>query len=179
MNIHLLNTLVRRNIVALGTEIEVTYLAPGLDGYCRNLKQDIFSITEFKIENESITQIKCTRITDGAKLITTSENIIKIDGMLPKELAAAFDIKEDGSKKIVKLDEFGNPVKRGRKPKYLTGTKNYDRNNRSNALTDNEAKKSSEGKRRGNTKIEETTPRRKLSSRAISKHQRNVEVSAS
>lgn len=158
----LLNTLVRRNIVTNGTEIEVDYLVPGLDSCSRHKVTGVFSIKRLIIKDNNVTQIICLRTTDGAELRTNHEHIIKIDGMLPTELASVFNIKSDGSEKIIKLDEFGNPIKRGRKPNKLKEKMLNDGNNRSKELSNDKIEESVKGKRRRNSKVEETAAGCKL-----------------
>lgn len=180
MNRDLLNILVQKNIVTAGTEIEVKYLGAGLDGYNRNETKGTFSIIKIISIDGNVESIVSSRVTDGSILRTTPENIIRIDGMLPEQLAEAFDIQPNGSIKIQKLDEFGRPIKRGRKPKNrLLEGENNERDNRPNKLYSNKIKKPSERQRNRNSEIEATTTRRKYKNRTTSKHKRDAEVSFS
>ena len=137
MNPELLNTLVHKKIIMPGTEVEVKYLAPGLDGWFREEVKGIFTVGKIVLEEESnkVKHLLCVREADGAKLRAISPNIIRVDGMEPSELGKAFDILPNGKMKKVKLDEFGNPVKRGRKPKHLRQGTGNDGNNRPKKLS--------------------------------------------
>ncbi len=121
MEANLLNKLVEKRIVVPGTELEIKYLAPGLDNLYRQQVTDLFTVDQIYCLKGTTTvgYMVCLRTLDKAKVKATAENILRIDGMLPEDLAKAFDIKADGSMKKVKLDEFGNPIRRGRKPKAL------------------------------------------------------------
>jgi hypothetical protein len=119
MHQNLLNILVERSIVRHGTQVEAKYVAAGLDGCFTVDTADLFSVTGAKKRQNGDVILVTSRLADNAVLNVSAEMIISVDGMPPKELADAFDLKEDGSKKVVKLDEFGNPVRRGRKPKHL------------------------------------------------------------
>ena len=178
MNSNLLNTLVAKKIVDIGTEIEAKYLAPGLDGCHRETVQGVFTISKIALEEDEVTYLYCVRSTDGAKLRTKPEAIVRLDGMEPEVLGQAFDILPDGSMKKIKLDEFGNPVRRGRKPKHLLQGKVNERDNRSKELSSDKAKKSTKGKRRGNSTSAKATRGRKQSNRTTSKRQRDAKANA-
>lgn len=117
MHNNLLNSLVEKNVISAGSEIEVRYLARGLDGNFRELVQDVFTIREIHKLSSGLISLICFRNRDGAELKTGADAIVKIDGMDPADLGRAFDIMPDGKMRTVKLDEFGNPVRRGRKKK--------------------------------------------------------------
>jgi hypothetical protein len=119
MHQNLLNILVDRGIVHQGTQIEAMYVAAGLDGCFTVDTTDLFSVLGAKKTADGNVILILSRLLDNAKLNVSANMIITIDGMPPRDLADAFDLKEDGSKKELKLDEFGNPVRRGRKPKHL------------------------------------------------------------
>jgi hypothetical protein len=53
--------------------------------------------------------------TSGRRYSIPCEEVNKIDGMAPERLAAAYDLKDDGYKKVA-------GKKRGRKPKALLNT---------------------------------------------------------
>lgn len=178
MNPDLLNTLVEKNIVAPGTEIEAKYLAPGLDGSHREEVQDFFTIVQIALQEKKVAYLKCTRVSDGASLRAVPGCIIRIDGMEPADLGKAFDILPDGKMKKVKLDEFGNPVRRGRKPKHLRqGTLN-EQDNRSKKLGSDKAKKSAKTAGTGNSEAKKAVGGRKQPGGETSKRQRNAKAVA-
>ena len=78
-------------------------------------------MTGVTYKNDKVRHLKLKRKTDGLEIKANEQDIISVDGMEPNRLARIFNIQPDGSMKKVKLDEFGNPVKRGRKPKNRNG----------------------------------------------------------
>lgn len=178
MNPKLLDILVEKQIVKPGTEINVKCLAPGLDGYHREQIQSIFTITSIKLQDDkkTVKYLCCARIPDGASLTTKPDNILTIDGMLPSDLAKAFDLQSDGSVKKVKLDQFGNPIKRGRKPKNWHQGNNNEQSNKHNRLSGGEAQEGIGGERTGDRPVEKIRRGRKLKSGKIRKHQRDAEA---
>ena len=111
MNSDLLNTLVKKHIVAKDTEIEICY-------FTESSAKDIATIEEIVAKRRKVKHIIAYRNIDGSQIEVTPDAIVAIDGMDPARLADVFNINEDGSAKKLKLDEFGNPVRRGRKPKH-------------------------------------------------------------
>lgn len=118
MNPNLLNALVKKELISAGTSIEAEYMAPGLDGCFREKVQGIFTVSKVVMEDtKKVNYLLSIRESDGAKLMIKANAVVSIDGMEPALLGKAFDILPDGKMKKVKLDEFGMPVRRGRKPK--------------------------------------------------------------
>ena len=155
MNPELLNTLVDKKIVRPGTEVEAQYMAPGLDGIFSQQTKGLFTVGRVIFnEKNKVKQLLCLRTSDNARLRVNPDVILRIDGMEPAELGKAFDILPTGKMKKVKLDEFGNPVRRGRKPKHLQQGNLNHRDNRSKKLSDNNAtKKEVSGKKRRKPKV--------------------------
>ena len=167
MNSELLNTLVKKKLIRPGTAIEATYLAPGLDGSFREEVNGLFTVNAIILDNSNkIKHLSCIRESDTAQLNATFSSITRIDGMDPAELGNAFDILPNGKMKKVKLDEFGMPVRRGRKPKNRRQGITNDRNNKFKKLPNsNTAKKSSTGERAGTSEVTKKTGRCKPKNR--------------
>jgi hypothetical protein len=113
MNIFLAEKLINKNIIKIETEVDAYYEAISLNGTTKIKTAGTFSILRIaKNTNDNII-FELSSTYDGSKMILPVNAIFKIDGMLPEELAKAFDIKEDGTDQPI-------GKKRGRKPKDRT-----------------------------------------------------------
>ena len=118
MNQQLTQALLEKNVLKTGTEFQAKYLAKGLDGIFRTVAPSVFIFRGVKKKSESIV-LRAMR-KDNEKIYSIDPaDVIELDGMDPARLAGIFNIKADGSTKKVKLDEFGNPIRPGRKPKHV------------------------------------------------------------
>ena len=124
MNSKLFSKLVEKKIITLGTNVEANYLGKNLDGNLNVPLVDEFIIT--KITKKDTFILTLEKDQGKVKVRAVPEAILNVDGMAPRRLADICNVKEDGSTKKVKLDEFGNPVRRGRKPKHREREESYD-----------------------------------------------------
>lgn len=116
MNDNLLEALINRGIMRQDTEFVAKYLATGLDGECNRPVSGLF-VTKSVVKIKGKFYIKAIRKDNEEQYKIDPVNVVEMDGMDPARLANIFNIKPDGSKQKIKRDEFGNPIRPGRKPK--------------------------------------------------------------
>ncbi len=107
-------------VIRKETEVKVRYYGKNLDGLHSRQVEDYFIVDQVYLNKQSkdITTIKVLKLTDGEPMLIKPDQIVEIDGMSDKRLGSAFNINTDGTKKKIKLDDFGNPIRRGRKRKH-------------------------------------------------------------
>jgi len=116
MNDNLVQALIKDGIIREDTEFVAKYLGTGLDGECNQKVSGLF-VTKSVVKTKGKIVIKAINKSNNQLYRIIPENVIELDGMDPIRLAKIFNIKPDGTRQKVKLDEFGNPVRPGRKPK--------------------------------------------------------------
>lgn len=94
MSLYAINTLVDREVIKFGTELEARYLGRSLDGVNTILMQDLFSVYGIiKNKDNKVKSFILTRIRDAEKYRVAPENIVAIDGMDPSRVLEAFELE--------------------------------------------------------------------------------------
>lgn len=107
MNLSLAQALINRGIINNTTRIIAKCPVWGM-GQAPALQRLPLTVDKVVFEQGEMSIVSFHR--DGRRFVVPLDKIELIDGMNPVRLAAAYDIKDDGLKKL-------NGKKRGRKPK--------------------------------------------------------------
>lgn len=123
MNTHVYEKLKELKIWKNISKYEAKYVGIGIDGIPTQPVKGLFELKSF---DEKTGKFTGEHLTDLKTITVPYQDVVALDGMDPKSFVAAFmdlddhELTEDCvvTKKI-KYDEFGNPVRRGRKPNAL------------------------------------------------------------
>lgn len=96
----LAKTLVTKGIINSKTQVLATFNK--VDTSFRSLKlKDLFNVLDVVESQEGKCLFNVARVENDERYQLPTENIVEIDGMPPKDVAKAFDLNPDGSKKVM------------------------------------------------------------------------------
>ena len=114
MQTGLIDVLAKRGVLRKNSMLLVEYLYKGVDGVTRKHTGD-FIVEKLYVKNEVVSSLLVMSVNGEYSIKIKAENILKIEDMDESRISKSYDVHIDGRKRECKLDQFGNPLKRGRK----------------------------------------------------------------
>ena len=121
MSDKLIISLIERGAIKKSTHLTAKFKARDLSGSNSSEISDEFALRTIIQNEDGIFFVASrTRLTEEGLYKIPMETVLTIDGMEPRKLAEVYNLRLDGTHKEVKLCPItGEPVRRGRKPKWV------------------------------------------------------------